>query len=55
MPTSYRIWWLIACCAVVIGLAIEADTPAERQAAESAAASAATTALAARLRHDRGA
>jgi hypothetical protein len=27
MPWSYRVWWLIAFCALGIGLAIEADAP----------------------------
>jgi len=57
MPTSYRIWWLIAGCALAIGIAIEADTPSARAAAETAAAPSAAqaTALAARPRRDRGA
>lgn len=54
MPTSYRIWWLIACCALAIGLLIEADAPGE-QAPAAVTAVPAPTSLAARPRHDRGA
>jgi hypothetical protein len=38
MSASHRIWWLIAFCALAIGVAIEADAPAEPPAAESSAA-----------------
>jgi hypothetical protein len=56
MPTSHRIWWLIAGCALAIGIAIEADTPSARATTETAAApSAPATSLAARPRRDRGA
>jgi len=34
---SYRIWWLIAFCALAIGIAIEMDTPADPDAAEQSA------------------
>ena len=39
--TSYRIWWLIAFCALVIGIAIE-TVPVDTGAAGQAAASSAT-------------
>ncbi len=50
MSASHRIWWLIAFCALAIGVAIEADAPAEPPAAESSAAAAAPASLAARAR-----
>lgn len=34
---SYRIWWLIAFCALGIGVAIEAEVPADTGAAEQSA------------------
>jgi hypothetical protein len=55
MPWSYRVWWLIAFCALGIGLAIEADAPASPSVAEAAvAAPAAPAAVAAGQRAGRG-
>jgi hypothetical protein len=52
---SHRIWWVIAFCALGIGLAIEGDAPADKAAASAGATAipatvAATPARAAR--HD---
>jgi len=57
MPTSHRIWWLLAGCAVAIGLAIEAGTPSDSPSSQSAATthSAPATAIATRPRRDQGA
>jgi hypothetical protein len=37
MPSAHRIWWLIAFCALGIGLAIEADAPAASSASTGSA------------------
>jgi hypothetical protein len=42
MTNSHRIWWLIAFCALGIGIAIDADAPGGKPAAQSAAAPAGT-------------